>query len=98
MSVTSTTRSMYCVSLVDNFCHKTWIYFLKTKDEVFSIFQEFKALVENWTRKKKIILRSNNVGKYAFKDFNSSCKEAKTDTDLTILCNPQQNGEVEQNI
>jgi hypothetical protein len=38
MSVTSMTRSMYYVSFMDDFSLKTWIYFLKTKDEVFSKF------------------------------------------------------------
>jgi hypothetical protein len=52
MSVASIIGSMYYVSCVDDFSHKTWIYFLKTKDEVFSMFQEFKALVENHTRQK----------------------------------------------
>jgi hypothetical protein len=47
MSIASITRSMYYVSFIDNFSCKTWIYFLKTKDEVFRRFQEFKSLVEN---------------------------------------------------
>ena len=47
MSIASILRSMYYVSFIDDFSHKTWIYFLKTKDEVFRRFQEFKALVEN---------------------------------------------------
>jgi hypothetical protein len=38
MSVESITRSMYYVSFIDDFSRKTWIYFLKTKDEVFSRF------------------------------------------------------------
>ena len=42
--------------------HKTWIYFLKKKDEVFERFKEFKALVENLYEKKIKILRSDNGG------------------------------------
>ena len=34
------------------FSRKTWIYFMKNKDEVFSKFKEFKALIENHTEKK----------------------------------------------
>jgi hypothetical protein len=41
MSVLSITRSIYYVSFIDDFSRKTWIYILKTKDEVFSRFQEF---------------------------------------------------------
>ena len=36
MSIVSITRSMYYVSFIDYLCCKTWIHFLKTKDEVFS--------------------------------------------------------------
>jgi hypothetical protein len=37
---------MYYVSFIDDFSPKTWIYFLKTKDEFFREFLEFKDLVE----------------------------------------------------
>lgn len=47
------TRSLggyeYFVTFIDDYSRKTWIYFLMSKDEVFSRFQEFKALVENAT-------------------------------------------------
>jgi hypothetical protein len=47
MSATSLSGYVYYVSFIDDFSRKTWIYFLKNKDEVFSKFKEFKALVEN---------------------------------------------------
>ena len=47
MSVASILGSMYYVYVIDDFSRKTWIYFSKTKDEVFSKFKEFKDLVEN---------------------------------------------------
>jgi hypothetical protein len=34
----------YYVTFIDDHCRKTWIYFLKTKSEVFKRFQEFKLL------------------------------------------------------
>ena len=40
---------VYYVSLIDYFSRKTWIYFLKIKDEVSSKFKEFKSLIENHT-------------------------------------------------
>jgi hypothetical protein len=75
MSVASITRIMYCVSLIDDFFCKIWIYFLKTKDGVFSRFQEFKALFENYKWKKIKVLRSNNGGEYTSKDFEGFYKE-----------------------
>ena len=52
MSSNSLSRYAYYVSFIDDFPRKTWIYFLKSKDEVFSKFKEFKALVENHIEKK----------------------------------------------
>jgi len=33
----------YFVTFIDDYSRKTWIYFLKTKDDVFDRFREFKA-------------------------------------------------------
>ena len=52
MSSSSLRGYVYYVSFIDDFSRKTWIYFLKKKDEVFSKFKEFKALIENHTEKK----------------------------------------------
>jgi hypothetical protein len=47
MSVASVIGSMYYVFLINDFSCKTWIYFLKAKDEVFIRFKKLKDLVEN---------------------------------------------------
>ena len=52
MSSSSLCGYVYYVSFIDDFSRKTWIHFLKSKDEVFSKFKEFKALIENYTEKK----------------------------------------------
>lgn len=57
MTVPSLGGFLYYVIFIDDFSRKTWIYFLKTKDEVFSRFREFRAQVENLTRKQIRILR-----------------------------------------
>jgi len=46
MTVPSLGNVIYYVTFIDDVSRKTWIYFLKTKDEVFNKFQEFKALVD----------------------------------------------------
>jgi hypothetical protein len=51
---------VYYVSFIDDYSHKTWFYLLKSKDEVFSKFKEFKALIENLSKRKIKILRSDN--------------------------------------
>lgn len=62
MTVESMSGCLYYVIFMDDYSRKTWIFSLKTKDEVFSKFQEFKAQVENPTGKKIRILRSDNRG------------------------------------
>ena len=52
MSSSSLSGYVYYVSFIDDFSRKTWIYFMKNKDEVFSKFKEFKALIENHIEKK----------------------------------------------
>jgi hypothetical protein len=51
MSSASLTGSLYYVVFIDEFSRKSWIFFMKTKGQVFSQFQVFKALVENQTGK-----------------------------------------------
>jgi transposase InsO family protein len=49
------------------------VYLLKSKDEVFSKFKEFKALIENLSETKIKILRSDNGGEYTSKEFVNFC-------------------------
>ena len=65
--------------------------FLKKKDEVFERFKEFKALIENLSKRKINILISNN-GEFTSNEFNDFCKEAGIKRELTIPYNPEQNG------
>jgi hypothetical protein len=59
--------SSYYVIFIDDYSRKTWLYLLKTKDEVFNKFQEFKAEIENLTNKKIKMLRTDNGGEYTSK-------------------------------
>jgi hypothetical protein len=62
MPVKSLGGSCYYVIFIDDYSRKTWLYLLKTKDEVFRKFQEFKAEIENLTNKKIKTLRTCNGG------------------------------------
>ena len=96
MSATSLSRYVYYVSFIDDFSRKTWIYFLKGKNEVFSKFKEFKALVENLSEKKIKIFRSDNGGEFTGGEFKSFCKEVGIKRELSTPYNPQQNGVAER--
>ena len=64
MSSTSLSRYIYYVSFIDDYSHKTWIYFLKAKSEVFNKFKEFKALIDNLSKMNINTLRSGNKGEF----------------------------------
>ena len=80
---------VYYVSFIDDFSRETWIYFLKGKNEVFSKFKEFKALVENLFEKKIKIFRSDNGGEFIGGEFKSFCTEDGIKRELTTPYNPQ---------
>ena len=76
MSSVSLRGYEYYVTFIDDHSRKTWIYFLKSKksEEVLQRFQEFKAPMENQTRKKIRVLRSDNGGEYTSKEFDGFCR------------------------
>ena len=57
------------------FCHlltiKIWVYFLKSKDQVFEKFLEWKAIVERSTGRKLKVFRMNNGGEFTSKEFKA---------------------------
>jgi transposase InsO family protein len=96
MIVASMDGYLYYVLFIDDHSQKTWIYFLKTKDGVLARFQEFKAQVENLTKRRIKVLRSDNGGEYSSRDFSDFCIEAGIKREYTVPYNPQQNGIAER--
>jgi hypothetical protein len=95
MPSSSISGYVYYVSFIDDYSRMTWVYFLKSKDEVFSKFKEFKALIENLSERKIKILRSDNGGEYTSKEFVNFCKVVGIKRELTTPYNPQQNSVAE---
>ena len=96
MPTTSLNGYVYYITFVDDYSCKTWIYFLKGKDEVFNKFKEYKALVENLSEKKIKILQSDNGGEFTGSDLKNLCIEARIKRELPTPYTPQQNGVVER--
>jgi transposase InsO family protein len=96
VSVPSLEKSMYYVSFIDDFLRNTWIYFLRTKYEVFDRFKEFKALVENQTEKRIKVLSTDNGGELCENDFEEFCKKCSIARKKTTPYTPQQNGAVKR--
>jgi hypothetical protein len=90
LSATSLIRYVYYVSFIDDFSRKTWIYFLKNKDKVFSKFKEFKVLVENLSKRKIKVLTYDNGGEFTSGEFKQFCREDGIKRELSTPYNPQQ--------
>jgi hypothetical protein len=73
--VASTTKHNYYVIFVDEFSRKCWIFFIQKKDQTFSKFYEFKAMVEKESGKQVKALRSDNGGEYISNEFKYFCNK-----------------------
>jgi hypothetical protein len=85
-------KSVYYVSIIDEFSMNTWIYFLRKKSEVFDKFKEFKALVENQIEKRIKVLRTDNGGEFCRNESEEFCKKCGISRQKTTLYTPQKNG------
>jgi hypothetical protein len=79
------------------FLTRLGVYFLKSKDDIFGKFKDFKVLIENLSKRKINILSSNNGGEYTSKEFVRFCRYVRIKREITTPYNPQQNGVVERN-
>lgn len=82
----------YFISFIDDFSKKVWVYFLKTKDEAFERFKEWKEAVENQTGKKIKCLRTDNGLEFCNSRFDGLCRESGLRRHRTCTYTPQQNG------
>jgi len=64
MSVHSLGGHIYYITFIDDFSRKTWIYYLKHKDEAFNLLKNLKSLVKNQIRRKINIFMFDNGGEY----------------------------------
>jgi hypothetical protein len=96
MSTPSMNGCIYYIIFIDDCSCKTWIYFLKTKDESFSRFQEFKNLVENQTGRHIRVFRTDNGKEFDSFKYDELCRASGIKRELTVPYNPQQNGVAER--
>ena len=64
----------YFLTFTDDKTRFSWVYLLKSKDEVFKHFREWKAMIENVLGSKLKVLRSDNGGEYIGKQFQEYLK------------------------
>ena len=59
------------VTFIDDYSRFTHVYFIKHKSDVFSVFQEYQALVTNKTGQTIGTLQSDGGGEYCLTNLNN---------------------------
>ena len=85
-------QNRYFILFIDDLTRMTWVYFMRQKSEVFSIFKKFKRLVEKQSGCDIKTLRSDNGTEYTSKEFQKFCEDEGIERQLTVRYTPQQNG------
>uniref|UniRef100_A0A0A1WFC7 Retrovirus-related Pol polyprotein from transposon TNT 1-94 n=1 Tax=Zeugodacus cucurbitae TaxID=28588 RepID=A0A0A1WFC7_ZEUCU len=88
--------SRYFLTFIDDKSRSMFVYFLKTKDQVFENFKLFKAMVELQTGSKIKTLRTDNGREYVNNNFKRFLGECGIRHQLTVPYTPQQNGVAER--
>ncbi|MCO5552992.1 hypothetical protein L7F22_006512 [Adiantum nelumboides] len=86
----------FYVTFIDDCSRKVWFYFMKEKSEVFTHFQNFKAMVEKQTRNFVQCLRSDRWEEYFSNEFNNFPKKHGVQRQFSCKYTPQQNGVAER--
>jgi hypothetical protein len=92
----SNSKKRYFISFIDDYNRKVLIYFLAEKSEAFTIFKNYKNLVEKETRVFIRCLGTYRGGEFISHEFNIFCKANGISRQLTAAYTPQQNGVVER--
>lgn len=96
METTSLGGAKYFLTFIDDYSRMCFVYFLKTKDEAFSKFKDFKSLCENQQNVKIKVLRTDNGGEFCNRDFDRYLKNAGIIHQTSNSHTPQQNGMAER--
>ena len=92
----SLSGKQYFLSIIDDKSRKVWLMFLRTKDETFQRFCEWKEEVENQVNKRVKILRTDNGLEFCNNKFDEYCKAQGIERLRTCVYTPQQNGVAER--
>lgn len=96
MGAISLSGGNYFLTFIDDFTRYVWVYILKQKSEVFSIFKIWKNMVEKQSECHVKSLRTDNGGEFTSNDFEKYLSKEGIRHELTIPHTPEQNGVAER--
>ncbi|KRZ13440.1 Retrovirus-related Pol polyprotein from transposon TNT 1-94 [Trichinella zimbabwensis] len=96
MQVASVGGARYFLSFIDDFSRKSFMYFLKHKNEALPKFKDFIAMVERQTSKRVKCLRTDNGREYVNNMFAEFLVRKGIRHERSIPETPQQNGVAER--
>lgn len=96
METKSLGGSRYFLTFIDDFSRKVFIYFLKTKDQGLTTFEDFKAYAEKQTGFKLKVLRTDNGTEYVNKAMLNYLRKEGICHQTTTPYTPEQNGMAER--
>ena len=73
VNIKSLGGASYFVTFINDTSRKVWAYPMKSKSEVFGIFQKFHVVVERETNKLLKCLRTDNGVEYCSNEFKEYC-------------------------
>jgi GAG-pre-integrase domain/Integrase core domain len=94
--VSSSSGNRWFVLFIDNCTRMTWLYVLKTKDEVPYVFKTFFKMVRNQFGKMIKYLRSDNGGEFVNKVLRDFFNSQGIIHETSCIGTPQQNGVAER--
>jgi len=75
----------FFISFIDDYSCFTYVYLLRTKDETFEKFKEFKKMVENQKEMRIKVLRIDKGDEYFSREFSIFCKENRIIHQMSTL-------------
>ena len=94
--VSSHEKFKYYVTFIDDHSRFTWVYFLRSKSEVFRTFTEFLAYVDNQFSTSIKTLRTDSGGEYLSTEFQAFLASKGIIHQRSCPSTPQQNGVAER--
>ena len=92
----STLGFQFFVTFIDDYSQCTWLFLMKTRSELFSIFQKFYAEIQTQFNISIRMLRSDNAREYFSAPFTSFMSQHGILHQSSCGHTPQQNGVVER--